>query len=296
MLACDPTLEGVLSAVGIGYLAHERDGQLRLASARSVQPQLGEEVIRTPPASEDDTVAFARRVLEGFARRVTTGCRKVKANGCPEGCEAACVRRLVYVAASDDPEMPEIVHRYLRLGFSVGPRVRMLIADPRVAAFDGLARYVAGECEHTRQFVRFSHMSDGSFAASFKPNANTIPLTAAHFAARMGTERFCLVDPRHRVAAFHDPSGDGCQIVLLDAALANDLASRKDFADDERYVRAMWQRFYRGTTIPGRDRSQRGYDLRTHWMPQRLWEGLVELAPMTSTIWDGSPRSKSQDD
>lgn len=278
MLACDPTLEGVLAAVGIGYLAHARDGQLRLASARNVQLQLGEEVVRAPAAT-DDTVGFAQRVLQGFARRVTAGCRKIRQGGCPEDCEAACVRRLVYVAASDDPDMPEIVHHYLRLGFSVGPRVRMLIADPRVAAFDGLARYVLTECEHTRQFVRFSHMSDGSFAASFSPNANTIPLTAAYFAARMGTERFCLVDPRHCVAAFHDPAVRECQVVALDAALANDLATRTDFADDERYVRTMWQRFYRRTTVPGRDRSQRGYDLRTHWMPQRLWGGLVELAP-----------------
>lgn len=173
--------------------------------------------------------------------------------------------------------MPEIVHRYLRLGFSVGPRVREMIADPRVAAFDGLARYVLNECEHTRQFVRFSHMSDGSYVASFSPKANTIPLTASHFAARMGTERFCLVDPMHQVAAFHEEGHKTCTLVSLDARLAQSLTNRHDLADDEPYVRAMWQRFYRGTGIPGRGRAERGYDLRMHWMPKRLWNGLSEL-------------------
>ena len=47
--------------------------------------------------------------------------------------------------------------------------------DMTDALTDDLARHVLGECEHTRQFVRFSHMADGSYAASFSPGANTIP-------------------------------------------------------------------------------------------------------------------------
>ena len=276
VIACEPTPEGVLAGVGITYLAHAREGQVRLASVRGLQPQLGEQVVRVPSAS-DEVVGFAERVLAGFSRKVTQGCRKRRKGGCPATCDNACVRRIVLATASDSADMPELVHRYMRLGFAVGPKVRHLIADPRVAEFDALARSVLNECEHARQFVRFSHLADGSFVASFSTKANVIPLVASHFSARMGTERFCLVDPVHRVAAFHDSGQKGCQIVLLDAALARDLAHRNDLADDEAYVRAMWQRFYRGTTIPGRDRSQRGYDLRTSWMPQRFWSGLSEL-------------------
>ncbi|MDO4404486.1 MAG: TIGR03915 family putative DNA repair protein [Atopobiaceae bacterium] len=279
VLACDPSLEGVLAAVGIGYLAHAHAGQMRLASKHALQPQLGETALYAPSAQEDDTVAFARRVLVGFAAKVARGCKRQKSGSCSAGCDAACVSRLVLACASDDTSMPQTVAEYLRLGFSVGPRVRTMIANPQVAAFNELARSVLAECEHTRQFVRFSHMADGSFAASFSAKADTVPLTAAHFAARMSTERFCLVDPRHQVAAFHDPSQKGCQIVRLDAALANNLANRQDFADDEHYVRAMWQRFYHRTTTPGRDKSQRGYDLRTSWMPQRFWDKLTELEP-----------------
>lgn len=283
VIACEPSLEGVLAGVGVTYLAHAHAGEVRLASAEALQPQLGEMVVRTPPSTDDDTVDFARRVMDGFIRHVTDGCGRMRRGRCPQGCSQACVRRLVLAAASDDPAMPEVVHRYLRLGFERGAQVRSLIVDPRVVAFNDLARRVMGECERTRQFVRFSHMADGSFAASFSPEANTVPLTAGHFAARMATERFCLVDPRHRVAAFHDPAHKGCQVARMDAAIAHDLAHRCDLADDEAYVRAMWRRFYRGTTVPGRDRSQRGYDLRTGWMPQRLWPGLVELGPEAET-------------
>ena len=252
---------------------------MRLASIEGLQPRIGEQVVRAPTGTDDDTASFARRVITGFARSVTPGCKRRRKGVCPAGCEGSCVRRVALACASDRPDMPEVVHRYLRLGFSVGARVRTLITDQRVAELDGLARYVLNECEHTRQFVRFSHMADGSFSASFSPSANTIPLCASHFAARMRQDRFVLADPRHRIVAFHHEGARDCQIVRLDGPLMEALLASDDLAEDERYVRAMWQRFYRGTSLPGRSRSERGYDLRTKWMPQRLWDGLLELEP-----------------
>lgn len=277
VLACEPSLEGVLTATGISYLAHVDEGQLRLASSQALQAQLGETVIETPPSQTGEVVGFARRVMRGFAHKTTAGCRRQRDGRCPQSCNFACLARLVYATASDEPHMPQAVFAYLRLGFAMGPRIRELLTEPRVVRFNELARYVSGECEHTRQFVRFSHLSDGSFAASFSPKANTIPLVADHFAGRMLTERFFLVDPRHRMAAFHERGQRVCTIAQLDGALAESLANRNDLASDEAYVRAMWQRFYRGTALPGRGRDQRGYDLRTSWMPQRFWDGLTEL-------------------
>ena len=255
VLACDPSAEGVLAAIGITYLAHAREGQLRLASSEGLQPRIGEQVVLAPDPTDNDTVAFATRVLTGFARATTTGCRRQREGTCPATCDHSCVHRIALACASDAPEMPEVVHRYVRLGFAEGPRVRTLIADRRVAAFDDLARHVLGECEHTRQFVRFSHMADGSFAASFSPSANTIPLMVQHFAARMRQERFVLADPRHRIAAFHAEGARRCELVRLDGRLLQALVQMEDLADDERYVRAMWQRFYRGTSLPGRDKK-----------------------------------------
>ncbi len=291
-LACDPSAEGVLAAIGITYLAHAREGQLRLASAEGLQPRIGEQVVIAPNPADQETIAFARRVLSGFARATTKDCRRQREGSCPPACNHSCVHRIALACASDAPDMSEVVHRYVRLGFAEGPRVRTLIADKRVAAFDDLARHVLGECEHTRQFVRFSHMADGSYAASFSPAANTIPLMAQHFAARMRQERFVLADPRHRIAAFHTEGAKRCELARLDGRLLEALVQMDDLADDEPYVRAMWQRFYRGTSLPGRDRSQRGYDLRTKWMPQRLWEGLPELEPETS----GAPVPARYDD
>lgn len=288
VLAVEPTLEAVLAAVGITYLAHARDGAVRLEQADQAQPLIGEEVVDAPDSQEPGVVELARRVYAGFARHISQGCGLARSGTCPTRCRGACLRKLSYAAASDAPDMPEAVHRYVRLTFERGPEVRNMLQDERVARLDTLARRTSNECEHTRQFVRFSHLSDGSWLAVLRPNADTIPLTADYFCSRMADERFCVLDPSHLVAAFHDPArGRGACCVRLDRATADAIASRqRDLARDEGYVRAMWHRFYQGMALQGRSPSERGYDLRASWMPKRFWGALPELDPRNG---DGAP-------
>ena len=278
VLACPGTTEGVLAAVGAAYLAHADPDLVRLERRDLCQPRFGEEVVEVDEG--DRSVALARRVFDGFEARAARDCGRTRGGSCPATCDYACARRVIFACANDSPDMPEQVHRYLRLGFSHGMGVREMLSHPVVVAFDELARRVSNECEHTRQFVRFSRMEDGSFFASFSPNANTVPLTSAYFAARMQGERFCLADPTHGVAAFHERGRRGCSIARLDAGLMERLHEQgRSIASDERYVREMWRTFYNGMTLDGRDASQRGYDLRASWMPKRFWGGLTELAP-----------------
>ena len=179
--------------------------------------------------------------------------------------------------------MAEAVHLYVRKAFSEGSRLRSLINDELVVEVDQLARSVLSECEHTKQFARFSLLSDGSLFSSIRPKADTIPLTASYFATRMGEERFCIVDPTHRSAAFHDSGKLGRQkgyaVVRLDQASTDALVSGKELSADELAVRALWRRFYESVSLSGRDVSERGYDLRTQLMPRRFWGGLSELGP-----------------
>lgn len=282
VIACEPSLEGVLAAVGLGYLAHADAERLRLARLDSCQPMIGEEVVTLETrmgidAPNNDLVELAQRVLRGYRRAVSDGCSRARQGDCPWNCEGHCVRRLALAAASDSVLMPETIHRYLRLAFKLHSQVIGLHQDERVANLEALACFVSNECEHTRQFVRFSHYADGSFGAIFKPRANTIPLCANYFARRMGTEKFFLADPSHEVAALHVPNRR-CAIVRLDPEAASELTGHA-LADDEQLVRTMWKRFYDALELEGRDKTQRGYDLRASWMPKRFWGGLTELDP-----------------
>lgn len=281
LLSCTPTLEGVLSAVGVAYLARIDEEQVRLVSTAFAQPRLDENVVG-PFAVDDRMLALAGRVWRGLNAKVATGCPHSRENRCPGTCAGSCVSKVAYACAADDPSVPEAVHRYARLAFKVGPGIANMMSHPTVVKLDSLARLVLNECERTRQFARFSLLADGSYLASFRPKANTVPLVANHFVKRMGPERFCLVDPVHCVAALHGAGEKRCHIISLDQSLADELAARDDFSSDEQYVRAMWKRLYDGLTLEGRGKEERGYDLRVSWMPKRFWSDLPELDPRNS--------------
>lgn len=262
-VAVDPSLEGILAATGLGYLAHVDARRLRLVARGAAQPRIGEAYLEAPSPSEEGMVELATRVLGGFRQR----------------CGATCARRLVLAAATDDAGAAEAIHRYVRLGFSRGTALLDLVADGRCLELNRLARSTLSECEHTRQFVRFSHLSDGSWMARFEPTANTIPLTAQHFVRRMPTERFFIVDPVHHVAAFHQWGARRADLLTVRGALLDGLLDRgRQVAGDEELARMLWRNFYGAVALPGRDASQRGYDLRVGLMPKRLWKNLTELA------------------
>ena len=279
LIACTPTLEGILSAIGLSYLAHLKPDNVRLEALGMCQPRLGEVIFEMPANTPDKFAELARRVYAGLERNVSAGCTLARRGSCPGGCDAACVRRIVYACANDAPEVPETVHRYVRLAFDVGPKLRTMQTDPTVAMLTQLASFTLGECERTRQFVRFKSMADGSYFASYSPGANTLPFAAPYFVARNLEERFCVVDPIHHVAIFHESKARQARCVLLDAALTAQLVERRDFAPDEAYVQAMWQSLYHALTLEGRGPQDRGYDLQAHWIPKRLRANLVEMAP-----------------
>lgn len=254
----------MLAAVGVTYLSNADPHRIRVVAVDEAQARLGEAVVTLEDEEDDSLVSLAKRVYSGFEKT----------------CGTTCARRVVLACSSDENGMPEAVHRYMRLGFSAGMRLYEDISSPESVAFLHLVQRVSSECEHTRQFVRFVRIPDGTFVSVFEPNENTLPLVGRHFARRMKEDRFMVVDPRHLVAIFHEPGDASCAVVGLDEDTAATLASRVGEADErERLVQALWQRFYRAMELPGRGAASRGYDLRASWMPKRFWHGLPELDP-----------------
>ena len=115
--------------------------------------------------------------------------------------------------------------------------------------------------------------------AVFRPAANTVPLVATHFAERMGTERFCLLDPTRGVAALHGRASAAARLCGWTPSWP--LGWSRSCALPRTSPTCAPSGSASTTDLPSRGAVpyERGYDLRTHWMPKRLWEGLVELDP-----------------
>ena len=288
VLLCDGDLDGVLCAVGCLFLARAQGVGVRVERAEGQQPRIGDRCVECTAEADDARAAFAMRVFRGYAAAVGLHGSHGR-SGTLSRSQSTLLRHLALACASDEPTMPQTVSDYLLMGFSDGPVSRELISDPRVAALDGLVRYSTNECEHVRQFLRFSAMGDGSFGASFRPSADVLPFVGAHFASRMRGERFYVVDPTHGTVLLHEEGAGACAVVSVDSPTATRIADPTGIAEDERYVRAMWKRFYDGMALQGRGKAERGYDLRAHWMRKRFWERLTELDPRSDDPGDSVP-------
>ncbi|HJA29191.1 MAG TPA: DUF4130 domain-containing protein [Candidatus Olsenella pullicola] len=238
LLACEPVAEGIIASVGVGYLAHLGEGRLELCRADCGRARPGQVVLGPLDATSEDAASLAKRVLEGFRRK--TG--------------RECARRAALACASDEACAPEAVHRYLRLGFSQPWEMRPGTTDKRALVVDELSCVVLRELESARQLTRFSRVRDGSLVAVIEPAANIVPLLGARCAQRLGSERFCLADPQHRVAAFHEARAARCVLVGLDERLCGRLIGlgTERLAEDGRLPRALWERFREHVALSGR--------------------------------------------
>ncbi|WP_455138111.1 DUF4130 domain-containing protein [Thermophilibacter sp.] len=249
LLACAPGPVGVVASAGVGYLAHVGARELELCRDDACRPRSGQTALGALDDGDREVVALARRVARGFAAAA--------------GREAA--RRALLACTADDDAAPEAVHRYLRLGFAEPRAPLARPADERVREVGRRAQEGAAELAQVRRFARFSPRRDSSFVAVVAPSANVLPLAGGHFARLMAAERFCLVDPRHRMALFHERHGARCCAVRLDERLARGLVgtSSDELAENGRAVRALWGCLRDHVSRPGRGADALGIELET---------------------------------
>ena len=247
--------EGIVSAIGIIYLAGCSHRPLGLHLRGHCQPHLGETVIEAP---EDEPLA--RRVLGGFRR-----------NTSPQD-----AKRVLYACMSDSPLRAQLVLTFMRRGFDLKEPLYHHRAEPALVDVFELAYTVSNECEHARQFVRFHRLTSGVYYARFEPSANVIPLVMGHFSARFNTQPFLIHDPRHNVVGFWD--GNATQLVQL--CDSKELSLDTTPSEEDRYYHTLWKRFYDSVSIDARTNP----DLRRKFMPKRFWKNLSEMSPFTDPV------------
>ena len=197
---------------------------------------------------------------------------------------------MLYACQSDDPLRGTAVLSFMRRGFEVRGPLRPHRGEAATVPVFDLANAVRTECEHARQFMRFSRSADGVYRARFEPRANVVPLVMGHFAARFGSQPFLIHDPVHHVAGLWD--GRTVELAATGGAEARSAYGGKEpiagaaglarhaEPGDERTYRALWKRFYDSVAVEERANPE----LRRHFMPKRFWKNLPEMAP---DGWDG---------
>ena len=116
---------------------------------------------------------------------------------------------MVYRAAmSDQEDKLDAIYRFLILGFHYGSSIVDRLQEPAVMRLFELDRKVGNESHYFREFIRFASMAHNTLVAHITPKSNVLTLVAPHFADRMPSENWMIIDDARHLAIVHPADTD----------------------------------------------------------------------------------------
>jgi probable DNA metabolism protein len=237
----DGTFDGLLTAVYEAY--YRRSKPDRLLSGANLQTCFIDEYIFI----ETDTEK-SHRVYNSIKKKISS----------------EALEHVYNVFLSNEEEPGTIILEYLKLGFRMGRRVDLNLADSRVLKVHNISRRVSHETHKMTGFVRFRRLAGDIYYAPINPDNNIIELLAPHFARRMPDHYWIIHDTARGTAAVYD---------LEEWVVTDNLPeSLPDIEKDEPEYQKLWKEFFNSIAIAGRCNPR----LQKRLMPVRYWRYLTE--------------------
>ncbi len=237
----DGSFEGLMCCVFESYISREMPAD--------VLPEDAQLPLLLPIKAIETEAVRALRVLRAIPEKI--------------GHDAADLIRRAYLTCHPQKEL--LILRFLRLGFSAGPKVMNMLTDGTVHALFAAVNHMDREAHLYKGFVRFSDTS-GVLTAQIEPKNIVLPLIAQHFAERYPGEKFLIHDKTHgMVLLYQNGTLQICGADAYEPPLPN---------EEELKFRDLWRLFYDTIEISERHnpKCRRGH------MPMRYWRCMTEMA------------------
>ncbi|MCQ2517963.1 MAG: TIGR03915 family putative DNA repair protein [Lachnospiraceae bacterium] len=225
---CDDTYDDILTAIYDAWetalsVGHE---QVSIRKRPFCDFTLFDEVIEVTADSEK-----AEKVIRSVARKISP-----------------MARYWVDMALlHSDPDSVNIVYSFLRKGFRYGSSVCSRLNDPDIMKMMDMQRKVSGESYHLLEFARFNNVGN-VYISHLEPIHNTLLMIADHFADRMPSENFILIDDNRRFAVVH-PKDEENYIRYLTPEDFEQLAVSEKIEDG---YTSMWRTYFDAIAIEER--------------------------------------------
>lgn len=159
-----------------------------------------------------------------------------------------------------------LVFRYLKLGLEAGARLAVMLAEEPVYSVNRIARQVSHEAHKFKGFVRFQEVEEEFLYAKIEPEADILPLIAAHFAERVGDRPWMIHDlGRNQAVIFDLRSWHLIQDIELTAEPGTTVA-------EDEYA-TLWYRYFQRHAIKERHNPK----LQQKHVPLRYRKHLTEF-------------------
>ena len=130
-----------------------------------------------------------------------------------------------------------------------------------------IARSVAHESHKFREFARFARV-EGFLCAVISPKSNVVTLLASHFADRLVSENWMIIDQKRKLAVIHPADREWYLHPLEEEEFRNFMERDRD---GEEYAR-LWRTFFNHITILQRKNSRCQMNFLPKWYRTNMTE------------------------
>ncbi|MDO5383094.1 MAG: TIGR03915 family putative DNA repair protein [Eubacteriales bacterium] len=173
-----------------------------------------------------------------------------------------------YASLSAEEDALDSIYRFLVEGFKKGALVIYQYTVPAVSRIMEIRRNVGNEACHFKEFARFNSLDNKLYVCHLEPKNNVISIVGQHFADRMPSEYWLIIDDNRSIAVVHSKDEENYLRVLTEDEM-NSL-KRTEFMEDE-YTK-MWRTFFDAIAIKQRENYACQRNLFPIWMRKHTTE------------------------
>lgn len=162
----------------------------------------------------------------------------------------------------------DAIYRFLVLGFASGPSVTQMLGHPYVAQIFELNRKVSNESHQFREFIRFSRLENQILFSVIEPKCQVLTLVAPHFADRMPSENWMIIDKLRKQAVVH-PADRPFFLTSVSQEELSHMDSLKESGDS--YTQ-LWKAFFESVAVEARANYRCQRNLLPLWYRKNMTE------------------------
>lgn len=175
--------------------------------------------------------------------------------------------QMIYRAAMSDAEDKlDAIYRFIVAGFHYGPHVTDYLQEPIVMRIFELNRKVGNEVHYHNEFIRFSNMQGNVLVSHIEPKSNVLTLVAPHFADRLPSENWMIIDDRRKTAIVH-PMDEDYYLTTLSKEEMDQLSQKTDDPFIE-----LWKGFFEHIGIKERKNPRCQRNMLPLWYRKHMTE------------------------
>jgi probable DNA metabolism protein len=228
---CEDSVEGIFTAVYVAWASKYGHDNIKIQVIdKEVQRNL--ELFSEYIMVEKDS-DLADKVAESIRKKISV----------------QAYQMVVRAALSCDEKKANSIYHFLVQGFAMGGQVVNHLTNPYVCDIFEMNRKVGTDTHYYQEFVRFLELENKVLLAKIEPKNNVVELITPHFADRLASENFILLDVKRMIATIHQAHSNWFLSYLTVEEVNRLLAMSESQQDYE----VLWRTFFDSIAIKERE-------------------------------------------